>query len=557
MAIELYDGVNFDGLFNLQGKAFHAQKTLNTARLTTIPTTVLATLTQFELLTITDKLARTIVGVAPALQSYQSSGGGMNQALQTYAGNLLVEMADADTKLDRKTLEAALRELIRQMESASASVDASGVTLSVATGSANSGNGVLITSKKRGDGRVQENALAETITAKVTSDTAPATAGISFTGDDSEGDRLSEQWPRGSGAGATLTATDAANNLLLNSDFEDEDDVPDAPDDWIVSVGTIGTTLKMTNVEVQTVAISGTPTGGHYLIHFTNAAGKVQTTTPLAYNAGSSTVQSALRLLKGLESITIVESGTTPNFTHTITFTGLGGNITQLTSTSNLTGGAPVITHGTTTQGTAQVFAGGKALEFDSDGAQLTTINQRLTTLKPLTAYAVSLWAIADVVPAAGVITVDLVDGIGGTVINDKQGVANSFTFNAASLTTSWKHLSTLVTGECVFRMPLVVPPLVYLRIRISTAISNTTSAFFDHAALVALTELYSGGPLVAVFSGSNDLKNEDNWTLTVTNDRAGELQEYYNRNFNMAGLGLLLPSNDAGAETIPDTVIA
>ena len=70
--------------------------------------------------------------------------------------------------------------------------------------------------------------------------------------------------------------------------------------------------------------------------------------------------------------------------------------------------------------------------------------------------------------------------GVTTTVINDSEGVANSFTFNASDLTAAWQHLDDLVTGEIVFRTPLVVPDLVYFRIRTSTAVSATTSVFLD-----------------------------------------------------------------------------
>lgn len=279
--------------------------------------------------------------------------------------------------------------------------------------------------------------------------------------------------------------------------------------------------------------------------------------------------------------------------------------------------------------------------------------------------YAVSLWAIADVVPAAGIITIDLVDGIGGTIIKDAQGVQNSISFDCTNLSTSWQHLDALVaavnevqqvsisgtptggtftltydgqttgtiaynadaatvqaalealsniesgdvsatggalpgtpvdieftgqlaaqdvpemttdgsgltggsspdsavatttdgsSNDLAFRTPKVLPDLVYLRVRISTAVSSGTSVFIDSVALDTMTELYSGGPFVAIFGGSIDFKVGDLWTVTTTNDRAGSIQEAYNRNFNMARLGLLLPSKTNGAETVPDTVIA
>jgi hypothetical protein len=557
MSVTLYNGST--GLFDLLGKAFYAQGLINTSRGTTIPAAVIAILDKFEGLTNTADLAPIAAPVPGAITSYKSGATSTIRTLQQYCRELTIGMVNADTRLSRKDLPTALTELIRQMRAGSASVDQSTVTVAVTPGT-NTGDAVLITSKKRGDGLLQENALADTITGTVTGTSDPTAALVTLTGTAAESDLLSSGWPLGSGARASLSLTPAASSLLANGDFEDEDDTDNAPDDWIVSVGTIGTGVLMTNVEIQTVVISGTPTGGTYTLSWANAAGKTQTTVELDYNASQSTVQSALNSLTGLESVTVVTTGTTPNFTHTITFTGRGGNVAQLTSTSRLTGGVPVITHATTSAGTSQVFAGGKSLRFVSDGATLTTINQRLTSLTALTAYAFSMWAMADVAPAAGVITIDLVDGVGGTVIADDQAVNNSFTFNASGLSASvWTHVSSLVAGgtECVFRMPAVVPALVYLRIRISTAVTNTRSVFLDNAALVEMQELGDGGAMIAGFSGANNVAEGDSWSIAVTNDRAGLLQEYCNRNFGMAAQGLLLPSNGAGAETVPDSVVA
>jgi hypothetical protein len=76
---------------------------------------------------------------------------------------------------------------------------------------------------------------------------------------------------------------------------------------------------------------------------------------------------------------------------------------------------------------TAQFFEGAASLQY-AGGATLTSLAQTFNsstgtvgTLKPDTAYAVNFWAKVDVVPAAGVLTVDLVDG-SNTVINDDQG---------------------------------------------------------------------------------------------------------------------------------------
>lgn len=113
-------------------------------------------------------------------------------------------------------------------------------------------------------------------------------------------------------------------------------------------------TISTTTAEVQTVVISGTPTAGTYTLTFN--AGTALTTSALAYNASGATVQAALRLLPGLEKVTVVTTGSTPNFTHTVTMTAapsLLGSTTppQMTNTDNTTGGAHAIANATTVAG--------------------------------------------------------------------------------------------------------------------------------------------------------------------------------------------------------------
>lgn len=554
MAVNLYHAVNLDGLFNIQGKSFFAQQTINTARGTTVPAEIDDVSEIANNLTVEGELEKIIGGFSSDSEAFKNVGAQQMSSQQAFARNLLIKMVDDDVALSEKTFLAAINELIGQMVSNSDSVNASTVTLAVANGASNTGDGRIVLSTKRGDGLAQENIVAETISVEANGD--GLTTDFEFEGEESV-PLLDARWPRGSGVKIGISGVDATASLLANGAMEDEDDVPNAPDDIVFSVATIGTTVKMTDVEVQTITITGTPIGGHYLIHWTDPDSNAQTTVPIAWNATQSTVQSALRLLIGLESITVATTGTSPDFTHTITFTGQGGNLNEVTVTDNTTGGTPSFTPATTVAGTPQVFSGSKALHIDSNGAELTTWQWPLTTLESETAYAISLWAITDSIPVGGVFTIDLVDGIGGTVIQDSQGANNSFTFDASDLTTSQQHLSALVTGETVFRTPLVVPDIVYFRMRTSTAVSNTSSVFIDHVAMAKMSELYAGGPMISIFSGSKPFKKEDSFTVTATNDRAGVNQEWYQRNFDMASLGLLLPSNAAGGETIPDSVVS
>lgn len=542
--------IGFTDLFTVLGKAFAAQGIANTARGTTVPTAVDGLVSEFNALDPSAELAAVSIGLPSGLSGFQSAASGLQTTLQQFARDFLIFQVNADNQQPDNSLNTALVELIRQMLANSESVDASTIGVSVTPGGSNVGDGVIVTSTKRSDGLTQQNSYAETLNVAVSSDVAPGSLLIT---DSVSASALDFTWPEGSGASSTVQVVNSDTSILSNGGFEDESDVDNAPDDWFFSVGTIGTTVKMTNVEIQTVIMSGTPTAGNYRLYWTYR-GKVYQTGILAYNASGSDVQSALRALPGLALITVVTTGSTPNFTHTITFTGAGGNVTQLTSQNNTDSGS--IAHATSSGGTAQVYRGGKAMEWDSDGSQLICM-QQVVDLQASTAYAVNLWAITDSVPAAGVITIDLVDGIGGSVIQDAQGTNNSFTFSATDLTTSWQSLQDLVSGETVFRTPETLPTVVYFRMRVTTAISNTSSVWFDELCLTRMATIYTGGPMVAAFGGTVEFVLADTWTIAVTNNRAGLFQEYFNRNFGMADLGLLLPYDTGGTETIDDALIA
>lgn len=82
---------------------------------------------------------------------------------------------------------------------------------------------------------------------------------------------------------------------------------------------------------VQTITISGTPTGGTFTLTYNG-----QTTTALAYNAIGATLQTALIALSNLASGDVTVSGAAGG-PYTVTFSGDAGVL--LTSTSSLTGG--------------------------------------------------------------------------------------------------------------------------------------------------------------------------------------------------------------------------
>jgi hypothetical protein len=114
---------------------------------------------------------------------------------------------------------------------------------------------------------------------------------------------------------------------------------------------TAGAPTAGTNA-VQTVTITGTPTGGSITLTFEG-----RTTAAIAYNAAASAVQTALLALDNLDSGDVVASGGPfPDSAVVLTF---GGNyakepVSVITATSALTGGtSPAVSVAQTTPGVA------------------------------------------------------------------------------------------------------------------------------------------------------------------------------------------------------------
>lgn len=478
--------------------------------------------------------------------SYTTIGNQLSKLIGTPVSNLITETVHADSPMLSKTINKALDELIEQMKENGESVQSStvgstivygqGSSSSSGTSGDNTGDGKFVFCEKRGDGRVNEFILAETIKCRVASANASGTAMWTVTCEPSIS-LLNPSWPGGSGVSTTITtATGSSSNMLTNGTMEEEDaNEDDIPEDWIVETGTAGTTIKLTDVEIQTVTVNGTPTDGYYTLTFTDKYGHQHTTETLDYDATASEVQSALRELPYLGDISVSSTGTSPNLTHSVTFTDVP-NPATLTYTSLLTGGSPTITIAVPTLGSVYAVRGARCLELVGNGSEKTALLTSVS-LSGNTCYAMNLWATVDVVPAAGVLEVALVDGISGDIVADDQGADNSFTVNLTAGTT-W---ATAYNGS--FHTPLTLPRAVYLRIKLTTALSSGTSVFLDELCLTKATQLYSGGPYLAVFSGGLEFQLEDYVEIEVTNDRNGLIHSWLNRLLNLSSKDLLLPT--------------
>lgn len=207
------------------------------------------------------------------------------------------------------------------------------------------------------------------------------------------------------------------------------------------------------------------------------------------------------------------------------------------------------------------VFRSTKSLKIVG-GATLTEVYQNFgdstygtsVSLKPLTEYAIVVRHMVDVVPAAGVLTINLADQA-NNAIADAQSTANSKTVTLSSLTTTFN--ATTMT----FRTPAATPTTGYrLRVRISTGLSSGSNLFIDDIAMAEMKSLYKGGPLVSVFSGAAKWIHGDYFNCAMANNRASAnlgatFQAMFDRFFDMREKALLLP--ESATPTFDDASIS
>jgi hypothetical protein len=198
--------------------------------------------------------------------------------------------------------------------------------------------------------------------------------------------------------------------------------------------------------------------------------------------------------------------------------------------------------------------SGTYALEFFGDAAALQKIRQLFgtnttATLLPNTVYHLSYWSKVTNNAATGVFRVSLQNS-SGTVLSNDAGTALSDSVTVDNETTTYaNHTMSFIT-------PKSLPTSTYLVLEFTTALS-AHGLYVDDLALCAATELYDGGPFLSIFAGETDWRVPDFWTVAVANNYAGDFQKAFERIFGMNALGLQLPRDTGGTETIADTLIS
>lgn len=545
--------INYNTLFTRIGKALKTAKSLFTSSSTTIPGQVTTFLTLLQ----TDTPAQQEYvqsGTTDGLSSYQSA---CTSAIATLAtgpvSRLIIQTVKNENAYAGRSQAAALSYLIGAMVLDGESLQQTAVSTYVSYGSAvNSssgpaigcvGDGVLVVSTKRGDGKVNAFALTETLTGTVSSVSTAGDATFQFIGEPSVS-YFDPSWPAGSGANKSFSSIQASSgsSIVSNGGFEDANSTSaDLPAYWVSVVGVPGTNFAITAVAQNVVTINGTPTSGSYSLRYTDPQGIVYETPLLAYNANKSAVQTALRTIPALAAVTVVSSGTSPNWTHNVLMTNVP-NPGAFTYVSNLLGGSPTITCTQSVSGVSYVVRGARALKLI--GGATNTELQSPVTVTSNQQLAVNVWAAVDVVPAGGVLEVSLVDGIGGTVVSDDQGVQNTYNITLSTLTTHPQAFSG------VFRIPTVVPTAPYIRLKLTTPLTVGSNLYLDDLCAVSMTQLYSGGPYAAIFNGPILFQSGDVVSIDVYNTRAGELHELLNRTLNLRSSDLMFPTSSSPSQS-------
>lgn len=207
-------------------------------------------------------------------------------------------------------------------------------------------------------------------------------------------------------------------------------------------------------------------------------------------------------------------------------------------------------------------YKGSKSLKFTGSGGVNTTLRQKFDTsgnntyiLKTSTVYAFSAYVqVPSAVPAAGVLRFALVNS-SGTVLTDDQSAALSVstTLSGLGAADTWYNVSGFFCTPAVLSSST---PLG-LQIKLTTAITNGNSVLIDNVTLTEATEAYAGGPYLALIPGNVRAVALDKHTAAVANNWAGAFQSYIQRTFNIRSMGLQIPSDSVGGETISDSLVS
>lgn len=166
--------------------------------------------------------------------------------------------------------------------------------------------------------------------------------------------------------------------------------------------------------------------------------------------------------------------------------------------------------------------------------------------------YVGCYWAKKSAAMSAGALEVSLINSANAYLTND-AGHEIKFQLAHGTLTTSFAPYTWM------WVMPKHLPSTVKFRIRCSTAFNSAgggEEVFVSRMAFARADELYTGGVFARIFSGVESFAVNDRVICTVAKTVTGDFQDWFQRVFDMRSLGLQLPTDSGGGESIDDSLI-
>ncbi len=183
-----------------------------------------------------------------------------------------------------------------------------------------------------------------------------------------------------------------------------------------------------------------------------------------------------------------------------------------------------------------------------SDGSSTTKLSQAITAAIN-TVYAVTVQAKINSADGSGTLVIRLTDG-DGVVLNDDAGNALSYSRNmSAQVTTSYQCFTAF------FSTPRQLPSTTKIEVGFGVAPSAAKFMNIDLVGVVAGTQLYTGGPYIAAFSGSTPTAFGDTYACTFTNSlTSASFARGLQRLYNTLSMGVYFPS--ALSPTVSDALV-
>ena len=198
---------------------------------------------------------------------------------------------------------------------------------------------------------------------------------------------------------------------------------------------------------------------------------------------------------------------------------------------------------------------GSYGIAFNGDGTEKHRIYQKFGTaagtmglVKPLRTYifAANIRAHADSgTISGGVLKFSLTD----SSYNAITTATTSHDLSSDNLAATWER----VTGVWQTDADSITKDSRFT-VEFTTALTDNKTLIMDELVLAEAVQLYPGGPSVLIVRGSADFRNQDRLTLAVANNRAGEMQNFFDQCFGTCQYNLNLPI--AGTNRINDNLI-